>query len=251
MDPQRPYTIITGVVREALRASGRKGVVLSGGGPEEALLEEWMARGDLPCLTPGAAARGQARGLLVSLQREAGTAPNEALASDLAGSARAEEPPAPGDTGSVLGEEAPAPGDGGSTLDAAASGIAGWALAWNADFLLAGTANKTSILLSGTLPIQPLLPLGDLYASQVAELAGAATLPPCLRGSSPAQIRAVDEALEAYLEEGFEKDEVFGEFAPPLGERIQEALALSRRAWRFGPLIPKLGRGTLGLDLDP
>ena len=72
MDRLRPYKIITGVVREALRSSGRSGVVLSGGGPEQALLEEWFAKAEIPYLTPERSALGQARGLLNSIRHQAG-----------------------------------------------------------------------------------------------------------------------------------------------------------------------------------
>jgi hypothetical protein len=219
MDPIRPYKIITGVVREALRSSGRSGVVLSGGGPEETLLGEWLEEAKIPFVIPRKSDTGQTKGLLNSICHQAGRA-------------------------GVLAER-------GSELAAEASGLAGWANAWAEGLLLLGTSNKTCLLLSPTQPIQPVLPLGDLYASQVVELAGGSTFPPCLQNASHEELRAVDRALEAYYERGFREEAAFEGLDSGLRRSTLAALANARRGWHPKPLIPKLGEATLGLDLDP
>lgn len=209
MDQNRPFTIITAVVRVALRSSGRSGVVVAGGGPEQTLLGEWLRKAGIPFVTPGEPALEQAQALL--------------------GSVRIGDP----------------------EMAAESSGLAGWGLAWAEKLLLLGTSNKTCLLLSPTKPVQSVLPLGDIFATQVAELAGAATLPPCLRGVPPEEIRAVDEALGAYYEGGFGEDTAFDGLDLHLRDAVLSALAEARRGWHPRPLIPKLGRATLGLDLDP
>jgi hypothetical protein len=210
MDRNRSCQIVIGVVREALRSSGRAGVALSGGGPEEALLGAWLEAARIPFTTPGESALGLAKGLLSSL----GPADSRLLAAE-------------------------------------ASGLAGWALAWAEGLLLVGTANKTCLLLSPTQPVQSVLPLGDIYASRVEEMAGESTRPPCLIGASFEQLLAVDRALEAYYVGEFGKDAAFWGVDPGLRETVLAALDEARRGWHPKPLIPKLGDRTLGLDLDP
>lgn len=224
MDPTRPRTIITGVLREALRATGRSGIILSGGGPEGKLLEGWLADAEIPCRLPDPFTLGKVRELLDSMPGRA--------------RARVEV-----ETPATDGED-PGP-------SAEAAWLSGWVLARDGDLLLAGTANKTVLLLSSLRPIQPLLPLGDLYASEITDLAGACTRPACLRGKSLDELRAVDRALEAYYGEGFGAEEAFGGLKPDLRAAVVAALVETRARWHPGMLIPKLGNATLGLDLDP
>jgi hypothetical protein len=212
MDATRPYRIITGVVREALRSSGRPGVVLSGGGPEEDLLRRWLREAGIPFVTPGPASVDRALELLGSLLQQAGaTMELAAEASELAGRARAR-----------------------------AEGL-----------LLLGSSNKTCLLLSPLPTSCEVLPLGDLFASQISELTGDSTLPPCLRNVSGERIRAVDKALADYYEEGYGEDRAFGNLESDLRRTVLSALTIARRGWHPRPLVPKLGNATLGLDLDP
>ena len=217
MDPIRPYKIITGVVREALRSSGRFGVVLSGVGPEQVLLGEWLTRAQIPFATPEKSALGQAQGLLNSVRHQASRAS----------------------------------GGCGAEVASEASELAGWALAWAEGLLLLGTSNKTCLLLTPTQPVPTVLPLGDLYASQIAELAGTSTRPPCLESASPDELRAVDSALEAYYVDGAGEDAAFEKLDLDLRNSVLAALDKVRRGWHLKPLIPKLGGATLGMDLDP
>jgi hypothetical protein len=212
MDPTRPYRIITGVVREALRSSGRPGVVLCGVGPEEDLLRRWLRKAQVPFVTPGTASVEGARELLDSLLRQAG-----------------------------------------GTLELAtrASELAGRAHAWAEGLLLLGSSNKTCLLLSPIRTSCEVLPLGDLFASQISELTGDSTLPPCLRNISVERVRAVDKALADYYEEGYGEDRAFRDLESDLRRTVLSALTQARRGWHPRPLVPKLGRATLGLDLDP
>jgi hypothetical protein len=113
-----------------------------------------------------------------------------------------------------------------------------------------GTATKTQLLLDYRPAYPSILPLGDLYASQILELAGGCTLPAGLVGMAAEEIYAVDSALRAYFEDGRSADEAFRELEPGRAQRIRHMLQESSRAWHPVPLIPKLGNATLGLDLD-
>ena len=117
------------------------------------------------------------------------------------------------------------------------------------DAISAAATNKTALLLGGRLPPEPLLPLGDLYASEIEEVAGG--------WSAPAKVQQIAEAaggitrLDAMLRRRLERRDP--DALLPLGEAlaadVEEALATSR--WfRLNPLlVPKLGGRTLGVDL--
>lgn len=109
------------------------------------------------------------------------------------------------------------------------------ALAWN----------RTALLLGGELPPEPLLPLGDLYASEVAALAGAASLPARVERlvESAGGVERVDEALREHLEG---RDDHALHRLPPEISAALAAGAPSRLAVR---IVPKLGLRTIGLDL--
>ncbi len=63
-------------------------------------------------------------------------------------------------------------------------------------------------------------------------------------------MRDVDWALRAYLQEDFDQENASGGLAEPTRRDVLVALAEARRARHPHPLIPKLSRATLGLDLD-
>src|SRR5690606_11356108 len=69
--------------------------------------------------------------------------------------------------------------------------------------LVANPINKTALLLGGAVPPEPLLPLGDLYASQVQALAGGWSGPEEVRrlADEAGGVDALDQALVALLEE--------------------------------------------------
>lgn len=206
---ERYRKIILGVVREALRATAREAVVVSGSGPEQALLRGWLDEGGIPVHEPTASEEG----LGVGLMGTDGT-PDHLFHPE-------------------------------------ASALAGQALAWREGFLSLGTTNKTCLLLAPRQPIQAILPLGDVFASEIWDLAGAATVPPVLEGGTLADLRRVDQAVDSYYSGGVAADTAFGALPPALRDEVQKAWAFSRKGWHPRPLIPKLGKATLGLDLDP
>lgn len=206
--PTRINRICLGVVREAIRATGRRGVVVSGGGPEEGLLDGWLKEGCVPSTRPAKSTRDGAAHLM------------------------------------GVGSTEP-------SCEREASFLAGHILACRDGLLHLGTANKTVLLLSPTQPAHPVFPLGDVYASELLELTGAASLPPCLQGLPREDINAVDSALDAYYSDGEERTLALGRVPSEIREEIKEAWDMARKGWHLRPLIPKLGGATLGLDLDP
>jgi len=116
------------------------------------------------------------------------------------------------------------------------------------DALVAHPGNKTALLLAGALPPDPLLPLGDVWASEVEAMAGACTLPPPVAelARRAGGVAALDRSLRAWLE-GREHDALdrLGDLAGP----VRECFAAGR-ADRIHPrVIPKLTVRTLGVDL--
>lgn len=118
--------------------------------------------------------------------------------------------------------------------------------------LLAHPANKTALVLAGlAAPPEPLLPLGDLYASEVEALAGG--------WSAPARVRELAgrvggiERLDALLRAHFDERRPLREALAPLPEDARRRLEDAVEAARFGRrrlvLVPKLGARTLGVDL--
>jgi len=114
--------------------------------------------------------------------------------------------------------------------------------------LTAHPANKTELLL-GALPPEPLLPLGDLYASEVAELCGG--------WSASSEVRALAEdaggveALDAALRRWLDGRDPAGLAALPAGaaEQVNRRFRAGRAARLAPRIVPKLGTRTLGVDL--
>jgi hypothetical protein len=118
------------------------------------------------------------------------------------------------------------------------------------DGLPAHPASKTELLMGGALPPEPLLPLGDLWATDVLALGVA--------WSGSAELRSIaDEAggietLDAALRRLVDRRDSLSwdEGLPlPIGERVRRAVR-GGAAWRRDAfLVPKLGSRTLGTDL--
>jgi hypothetical protein len=118
-----------------------------------------------------------------------------------------------------------------------------------ADSVTAHPANKTALLLGGELPPEPLLPLGDLWATEVAELAGGWSAPGEVRrmAALAGGIEALDAALRAWAD---------GRDATALATLPAEAadaaawaLAAGRASRLHPRTVPKIGTRTLGVDL--
>lgn len=128
--------------------------------------------------------------------------------------------------------------------------LAAWHFATDRAGLIAHPATKTALLLGGPLPRADLFPLGDLYASQVAQLAGGWSVPgelePVLR-----RIGGVD-VLDGALVRLIDGRETRSAALAALGQAADEILRLYERGrfYRLRPgLVPKLGARTIGVDL--
>jgi hypothetical protein len=117
--------------------------------------------------------------------------------------------------------------------------------------LLAHPACKTALLLGEVFPPEPLLPLGDLYASEVASLVGDCALPDAAArvAALAGGIEPLDAALRRLLEERADEDAAFASLSDAARRSVLERLQATRFARRTPGLIPKLGRRTLGIDL--
>lgn len=134
---------------------------------------------------------------------------------------------------------------------AEAERAAGRVLAARLGALLAHPSNKTALLLSRSAPPESLLPLGDLYASQVGALAGGWSLPDEVRDLAE-RIGGV-EVLDAALVKLFDCRATAAAALEPLAAGAGAELVARLDAARFARarvgLVPKLGRRTLGVDL--
>lgn len=205
--------VVAEVVRQAVRDAGATGVVLiDDGSPEASLAREWCA---------------------------------DAVGAD-----------------AVIAVPPPSPAAVDACCDALGAGLDGGVAAEEVhrlharliaaarDALVAHPANKTALLLASRTPPEPLLPLGDLYAGQVAALTGAWTAPPdVLRLVDGAGgIAAVDAALYAWLEERRPLDVALASLGRA-ASGVHRAIDAGRFARRRVGLVPKLGGRTLGIDL--
>ena len=114
------------------------------------------------------------------------------------------------------------------------------------DLLTAGTGNKTLLLLGRGRPGVDLLPFGDLWATQLRTLAGAALLPPPLEGAREEEVEAVDAALAAWLERGHP---ILPEDLPPDRAAAVERSMRGSHPYGRPAVVAKLGRWTAGIDL--
>lgn len=115
--------------------------------------------------------------------------------------------------------------------------------------LPAHPASKTALLLGGELPPEPLLPLGDLWASDVAALGGGWSAPEEVRALADAAggIEALDAALRGLIDG---RDAAALDALPAeVGDAVRRRLAAGRASRIFPRVVPKLGGRTLGVDL--
>jgi len=119
------------------------------------------------------------------------------------------------------------------------------------NWLLAHPANKTAILLSREPPPERLLPMGDLYASQILELTGGCTLPAEVDAIAAATggVNAVDGVLAAWLDERRDLDSALARLGADAANALRQQLRRSRAARRWPRIVPKLGARTLWVDL--
>ncbi len=117
--------------------------------------------------------------------------------------------------------------------------------------LCADASNKTALLLADDIPPEPLLPLGDLYASQVRQLCGAWNGPAPVRrlADQSGGIELLDRALIRWID-GRESPDRALEGLPDAARReVVERVRAGRSGRRRAGLVPKLGPRTIGIDL--
>jgi hypothetical protein len=115
--------------------------------------------------------------------------------------------------------------------------------------LAADPANKTELLLGGDLPPEPLLPLGDLWASDVLRLGAQPSLSAEIHELAKAAggVDALDAALRRRID-GRDPRGLDG-LPSAVAEEIGRRLARGSASRRTPRIVPKLGSRTLGLDL--
>jgi hypothetical protein len=119
------------------------------------------------------------------------------------------------------------------------------------ELLAANPVNKTALLLGNTFPCERLLPLGDLYASQVRELTGGYNLPEEVQQlvRSAGGIDPLDRALQLHFEAWTPAVEVAAQLPDAARGPFLEAVQAGRFWRERAGLVPKLGARTIGMDL--
>ena len=119
------------------------------------------------------------------------------------------------------------------------------------EVLAANPANKTALLLGRNFPSERLLPLGDLYATQIRELAGGYNLPEDVQELVRAAggIDQLDHALQRRFEARLPPERVLTELPEAARGPFLEALQAGRFWRQQAGLIPKLSARTIGMDL--
>ena len=154
--------------------------------------------------------------------------------------------PDPGAVSDVAGALAAA-GAPGTHVEALAWQAVARAQALSQGLLPVGASNKTWLLLEDAPLSARVLPLGDVWATDVERWAGTAVLPAVLRDATPDQVSAVENALRNYLQEGVSPGEAFAPLGS-LADPVRAALDGAEHR-RRGLVIPKLDKWTAGIDL--
>jgi hypothetical protein len=117
--------------------------------------------------------------------------------------------------------------------------------------LVAHPAHKTELLLGGAPPPEPILPLGDLYASDIARFAGAVTVAPDLGelAEQAGGLEALDKVLRLWIDGREATDRALQRLDAALGAELERRVAAGRFWRRRAGLVPKLGSRTIGIDL--
>ncbi|MDP2958572.1 MAG: hypothetical protein Q8N53_19260 [Longimicrobiales bacterium] len=113
--------------------------------------------------------------------------------------------------------------------------------------LLVGSTNKTELLLDPRPLPARVLPLGDVWASTLGAEGRPAPVSPVLAYALPEEVRAVERALEDYLERGVDPDRAFAALGAL--ERPVRCALDAAQGRRSGLLVPKLTSWTVGCDL--
>ncbi len=116
--------------------------------------------------------------------------------------------------------------------------------------LVAVATNKTSALLGGALP-GPVVPLADLWASQVQALCGAWSATPAVHelAERAGGIDRLDDALAMLVDRRRTPQEASALVSGDVGGTLLALWERARFARRRLGLVPKLGTRTIGVDL--
>jgi len=117
--------------------------------------------------------------------------------------------------------------------------------------LTASPINKTVLLLEPRPVPETLIPLGDLYASDVRAVAGGWQGTPIVHRMEAlcGGIDVLDAALRARFEERHSLPDTLAKLPEPARAAFAEALERARFARGRAGLVPKLGTRTAGIDL--
>jgi hypothetical protein len=117
--------------------------------------------------------------------------------------------------------------------------------------LLAHPANRTALLLGGSLPRADLFPFGDVPATQMETLAGSwtAAAEVVQVAAAAGGVRGLDAALGRWLDERWDEESALAELDAGTARRVRELYARGRFSRRHPRLVPKLGARTIGIDL--
>lgn len=118
------------------------------------------------------------------------------------------------------------------------------------ELAIVGPANKTALLL-GAETRADILPLGDLYYSQVQDLAGTVTFPQQFGqlAETCGGVAALDAALQAYFDARLDWESATRRLSVPARSQLRAALDAARFRRQHSGIVPKLGGRTLGVDL--
>jgi hypothetical protein len=134
---------------------------------------------------------------------------------------------------------------------AEAQQVGAWRAARAEGALIAHPANRTALLLGGRLPVADLLPLGDVWASEVELLTGrwsgetaVETLAAAAGGAA-----ALDASLRRLLEQGADEREATAALSPAVADELLRLYDRGRWSRLRPRTVPKLGTRTIGIDL--
>lgn len=140
----------------------------------------------------------------------------------------------------------------GANVDRAhAQMLGGWRLARERSVLLAHPASKTALLLGGALPRADVFPLGDLYASQVVELAGGVSIPDEVTALArrAGGLELLDAALCRLVDGRMPAAEALDVLERDIAQELLRLYERGRYSRLRPRLVPKLSARTLGTDL--
>ena len=111
-------------------------------------------------------------------------------------------------------------------------------------------ASKTELLL-GLAPPADILPFGDLYHSELCELAPDAKLPDSIAAivAESGGAAGVDEALALFYDRRLPWTRAVAHLGPAQAKHLEQALEAARFRRSRVAIVPKLGARTLGVDL--